>query len=374
MKTISRNLVTVGALIGLATVAQAETLYYYGNASNWLGANVWRTTDSSGGPQATWNSATPDNAIFSVSGTVALPSAAVTAGSITVNDGVTTTVRANDTNSQLNFNSLGYGGSGTMNFVFFNNSGSAARGLTLNSSNDFTVRGTFTTGGAGTVTSAAFTKSGNGAMTLSSTGNTAVASVTVASGSLLVTGSWTSATGYSVQAEGILGGGLAADVSAPANTRVSSITLQGGATVGGILSPGNVEGDMVTLRSTGGLTWNGTTDGPFAQMRFTLDTVSDMSDGLVLAGDFLRGSGSNFVFDFGNGGLLGQTYTLISGFTGTNFDASDFSYVNLGGGLSGTFALQANTLTFTTIPEPATGVLVIGGLLAAALFRRLRRR
>ena len=65
--------------------------------------------------------------------------------------------------------------------------------------------------------------------------------------------------------------------------------------------------------------------------------------------------------------------TLISFGTTTFTDEADFSYENLGGGNTGTFALGTSNLTFTVVPEPGTIGLAMVGLTLAALRRRMRR-
>jgi hypothetical protein len=59
---------------------------------------------------------------------------------------------------------------------------------------------------------------------------------------------------------------------------------------------------------------------------------------------------------------------------GTDFTATDFSYINLGSGLTGTFAFVGNQLEFSAVPEPSTYAAIIGvSALGFALVRRRRR-
>lgn len=148
-------------------------------------------------------------------------------------------------------------------------------------------------------------------------------------------------------------------------------TLNAAATLGG---SGRIGGDLVasglvapgvgigTLTVDGNVTWNGSAGNAW---RFELGS-GNQADLLSLTGDFLKGSGSVFDFDFVNGGTIG-TYVLVDWDGTTTFSASDFAYTNLASGLLGTFQVAGNQLMFTTaaVPEPATtaacfGLVVIG--------------
>jgi autotransporter-associated beta strand protein len=135
---------------------------------------------------------------------------------------------------------------------------------------------------------------------------------------------------------------------------IGNITLDGGS-----LAPGN----SIGLLNANDLTWNG------GLMAFELNSTDNSSDQLNLAGAFLRGSGSQFAFNFLGTGTGGQTYTLVN-FASSTFAGTDFSYSNLNSGLSGTFGLSGSNLTFTVVPEPRAALL--GGLGIIALLRRRR--
>src|SRR5207253_33754 len=75
-------------------------------------------------------------------------------------------------------------------------------------------------------------------------------------------------------------------------------------------------------------------------------------DRLAIGGALTKGSGPLFQFDFQGAGCSG-VYALAT-FASTTFSASDFSFVNLAPGLSGSFAIVGgNTLQFTA-SAPAT--------------------
>ena len=98
---------------------------------------------------------------------------------------------------------------------------------------------------------------------------------------------------------------------------------------------------------------------------------------LNLTGDFLKGTGTVFKFDFLSGGSTG-TYVLVDWNGATTFSAADFSFSNLAGGLTGVFAINGTQLEFTAtasaIPEPATTVALIGAaVLGFAVYSRRRR-
>jgi hypothetical protein len=138
----------------------------------------------------------------------------------------------------------------------------------------------------------------------------------------------------------------------------------GGVTIGGTagISPGL--GDLGTL-SGSSFTLQGT-----PTLLFSLSSADNNSDRLTLTGAFDKGVGGPFQFDFGGGGLAGQTYTLAQ-FTSTTFAASDFTSANLGPGLSGTFQVTSSELRFSVVPEPTTSFSLLG---AMAMLVGLRRR
>ena len=139
------------------------------------------------------------------------------------------------------------------------------------------------------------------------------------------------------------------------------------------MTPGT--GGIGTLSTNNGnLTWNGQTSGSFGQMKFELSNVGNTSDLIALGTGMLdKNSGSIFSFDFQGTGLVNTTYTLIT-FGSTDFVVSDFSFTNLGSGLTGSFIENAGSLQFVTsaVPEPAT-TLLIGAGLGLVIWRARRR-
>ncbi len=98
--------------------------------------------------------------------------------------------------------------------------------------------------------------------------------------------------------------------------------------------------------------------------------AANASDRLAIAGDFTKGTGTQFVFDLQNTGQVG-TYTLVNWTGATTFAVGNFSYQNLTAGLSGTFEISGSNLNLNVVPEPSTwALLVFGCLLSLVVLRR----
>ncbi|MDR1279221.1 MAG: hypothetical protein LBK99_00170 [Opitutaceae bacterium] len=212
---------------------------------------------------------------------------------------------------------------GTAGEVQMGTGSSATKTLIVKQTSDTVFAGSFTrSNSAGT---AILRKQGSGALTLS--GSNALEQVYVEDGRLIVNGSITGNVTVS------------AGASLDGTGTVGSVTLNGGATI------------LYDLSATGGHL---------------------MADSLV------KGTGDGvYTFDFGGTGEAGQTCTLSSA-VGAGFNSSDFAYANLASGLSGSFAIEGGTLTFSAItaavPELSTyGMIAAAGVLAAALYRKKRQ-
>jgi autotransporter-associated beta strand protein len=214
---------------------------------------------------------------------------------------------------------------------------------------DTTFGGVITNGSGGGVLS--FVKEGAAQLLLSGIANNHTGPTSVNEGALVVSGAIT-ASPIAVNTGGTLGG----------SGSVTAITLA----AGGVISPGDMPGQLESLAATS-LIWN---SGILPGMKFDLSSASNVSDQLLISGAFAKGTGSSFTFDFLGGGMAGATYTLLTFGSSTGFSASDFAFANLGAGLTGTFTVQPNAVTFTVIPEPRSAFMI----LAAAVFCGLRRR
>lgn len=201
------------------------------------------------------------------------------------------------------------------------------------------------------------TKAGSGRWILSGA-NTYTGGTQVNAGTLVLDGS----TGVAAFTNQVLSGATLAGTG----------TLRGSTTVSGILSPGSTAGVVGTLSFAGtDFVWNSA--GPAAT---ATDWVFDLaaanqSDRVSITGPFSKaGAGSGYRFDFGGSAELG-TFTLVDWTTTTGFQASDFTYTNLGGGNAGSFDIQGTSLVFTAVPEPAA---LAGCAVAAAAVATLARR
>lgn len=190
-------------------------------------------------------------------------------------------------------------------------------GITLDSGNHLTIQG-------GTVTN-------NG---------TWPATITINSGTLTGSGTNTGAA--------VINGGLVL------------ANLAGGATINGSIAPaGTATG---TLSVSGNVTWNGgDTFGSAHDWYFDLGPNST-SDLLKITGDFSKGLGSAFRFDF-LGNTNAGTYALVK-WSGaiTGFSADDFSFVNLGPNLSAKFEVDelAGQLKVSIEPCASPPVFTLG--------------
>lgn len=236
----------------------------------------------------------------------------------------------------------------------------AAKTWTVNNSTRVTFKNSWTANPSWNVT-----KAGTGTLVFDGnfTGTNATGFI-INAGTLILNGSKTMTGAVTVNSGGTIGG------NSPSMAGVFTVNA------GGAISPG--DGGIGTLTALN-LTWNGETSGAFAQMKFELSNVvgqstSATADRLALGSGILaKGSGSIFTFDFLGTGAAGNTYTLMTFGSSTGFSVTDFTYTNLTNGLTGSFALNGGSVTFSVVPEPTTFALVGAGLMVTLLARRRRR-
>ena len=318
-------------------------------------------------------------------GTVNLNAANTFTGTTTLNQG---TLALGNVNA-LQFSTLDTTGSGDRNTTFtvsgtntYNLGGLAgndaininANTLSVGANNESTSYTSVISGAGG------LTKVGTGILTLGNnqeyTGGT-----TVNGGILNKTGGTFAAQSFNVGVNGTLtssttllalgtntvNGAINGAFNLQSGTLNGSGTITGATTISGALAPGN--SSIGILNNVGDVTWNGNG----ANWVFELG-AGDTSDLLNITGNFNKGTTGSFTFDFGGSTEIG-TFKLVDWTDNTTFAISDFSYVGLGGGNTGSFAFGGSQLNFsiTAVPEPTSMVLVsLVGVAGVAI--RARRR
>lgn len=209
---------------------------------------------------------------------------------------------------------------------------------------------------SGVLSGTTLAKTGEGRLVLSNA-NLHTGLVTVEAGELAVANATGSATG-------------SGDVRVNAGATLSGGGfIAGNVELSGVLAPG---AGLGALSVGGDVTWNGTAENAW---NFQLG-LAGASDHLSVGGDFLKGTGEAYVFDFLSGATEG-TYVLVDWTGTTTFSAGDFSYVNLAAGLTGVFSIDGNRLEFTAsaVPEPAAAAALLGAAaLGLAVWRRRGRQ
>ncbi len=291
-----------------------------------------------------------------------------TSVNITLGSGTDTTIGTGDLNATLSGTVMGGGGinktgNGTLTLAVANSytgnttvhGGTVQVNDTLASTTFNIASGNLAVGGDNLLPNTATMSVGPGGDFKLCSFNQTLGNVTLSGGSVTGTGLLT------IRPGAILAG---------AGTITADVAL----TEDAVMAPGN---GSIGVIQAGNITWNGSSSGASTAL-FTLSDVDGSSSLLTLTGNFLKGTGTTFKFDFGGTGF-GSTetptvYTLIAFAGTTNFSPGDFSYVNLGGAhTSGTFNLNSGALTLTVVPEPGTwgGMAATAALLAA--WRKRRR-
>jgi fibronectin-binding autotransporter adhesin len=186
--------------------------------------------------------------------------------------------------------------------------------------------------------------------------NSYTGATAITGGTLLVNGDQSLATGNVTVASGSTLGGTG--------------TIGGATTINGRLSPGSA--GIEDLNFSNNVTWNGGASASANTDWFFELGASNTADLIDIVGDFDKGTGSVFRFDF-MGSTAAGTFALATWTGSTDFNTitPEFTHTNYGGLNPGSFSITGSTLYFTAIPEPSTA---LGGLLLIAGLLRRRRK
>jgi len=174
--------------------------------------------------------------------------------------------------------------------------------------------------------------------------NTYSGTTTITGGTLRVNGTHTGAGNYTVASGAVLGG---------------SGTINAAVAVNGVISPGS--GGLGTLTINGAVTWNGGANWSSGNDWLFDLGAANTADKLVVNGNFTKGSGAAFRFDFVGTGQVG-TYVLIDWSGSTTFSAGDFSYANLAAGYSAVFQLNGSQLELVVSSCGAAPAIMLGSI------------
>jgi len=190
----------------------------------------------------------------------------------------------------------------------------------------------------------------------------------VTAGTLLITGSTSSSSSFTVGAGGTLGG---------------NGTIGGATTVNGILNPGTTSSATSVLVFGNGLTLSGTTaynvNGTSRGTGY--DGININGGSLIYGGALTLNIGTTFsdspqVFDLFGGSAFGtptggfSSVTLTGNYTATLLNTSG-TWRGSGGGFDYSFVQSTGDLT--VVPEPSTVFLILAGGFSVLALRRARR-
>lgn len=355
---------TVGASLSINTFASAVNFIIRDNAGT-LGLTIGQL-NVSWGAQSFGTSSSVLTSLTVTSGV------ALTGGGLSLNIGgdynlglLSTSGGTNSTINLVNANAGGTTRTATVSglssagsgFVTIRTAASAVTNtanLRIENAADYSSNAVITNGGAGN--SLNLIKAGAGSQTLTGA-STYTGTTTVLAGMLIANNTAGSALGTGpvvVNASGILGG---------------TGSIAGATAVSGAIAPGDM--GIGNLAITNDVTWNG---GTAWKMELGSANASDRLNITGAGSDFLKGTGSTWTIDFAGTGVSGNTYTLVDWAGMTDFVAGDFTAINLGSGLSGTFAINGSQLDFTVVPEPSSLLLLLGGGMGGLIFSRRSRR
>jgi hypothetical protein len=127
--------------------------------------------------------------------------------------------------------------------------------------------------------------------------------------------------------------------------------IPGTVAVSGSVSPGSTVNTIGTLSVNSTVTWNGGASFASASTDWKYDLASGSSnaDLLNITGNFTKGSGSHFRFDFGGTGESGRTYKLVDWTGSSTFNADHFSYANLPADMAAEFQINGTQLDLVLI-------------------------
>jgi fibronectin-binding autotransporter adhesin len=332
------NAMVTANLLGAANLTKSST-----GILTLSGANTYSgTTTINGGVLSvnTINSVTTPASAGSSS--LGVPSS-VASGTIAVNNGTLlyngtaheTSDRVINLSGTTGGATIDQSGTGALKFTSdLTATGNGAKTLTLQGSTSGTgeLGGVIPNSGGGNT---ALAKAGTGTWILSGN-NTYSGATAINGGTLWVNGSHGGAGAWTVASGATLGG---------------SGLIPGPVAVSGSVSPGSTVNTIGTLTVNSAVTWNGGTTSASANTdwKFSLASGSNGADLLNITGNFTKGPGSHFRFDFGGTGEAGRTYRLVDWTGSTTFTAANFSYVNLPANLAAEFQINGTQLDLVLI-------------------------